>query len=106
MKKVAIAMAVVMMFVLAAAFTAMATQKAPAVKKFTGEVVKMDTKAGTITVKVGTKEKTLKANAKMLEGIEVGDKVEIEHAGKMVKSIKKVEAPTPAATPSTPPSEE
>jgi hypothetical protein len=106
MKKVAITMALMMMFVFAAGFTGLAAQQAPTMKKFICEVVKIDTKAGTITVKFGAnKEKTLEAEAKMLEGIEVGDKVEIEKEGKVVKSIKKVETPTPAAPTSVPPAQ-
>jgi uncharacterized protein YxeA len=94
MKKVAIVMALVIMVVFAAGFTVMA-QQAPK----TAEVVKMDTKAGTITVKHNNKERTFTAEAKMLEGIKVGDTVEIQKEGKVVKSIKKVEARTMPTTP-------
>jgi len=86
---------VAVMFVLAG--LSFAAEKAAKVEKLTGDVVKVDAKAGSITIKAGEKEHALKAEAKILEGINAGDKVEVEVANGKVKSIKKVEAPAPAA---------
>jgi hypothetical protein len=88
MKKLAIAMALVMMVVFAAGFTAMA-QQMPTVKKISGVVDQIDTQAGTITIK---------AEAKMLEGIKVGDKVKIMKA----ETMEKLQTPAMPSTPSMP----
>jgi len=74
---------------------AIAQEKAPGkvvkINKHSGEITKIDTQAGTITIKVKDKEHTYKAEAKLLEGLAVGDKVNIEVSGDTLKSIKKVE---------------
>lgn len=102
MKK-AIVTGVVMVFALAG--VSLAGEKAQKVEKLTGEVVKIDATAGSLTIKTHVKEHSLKAEAKLLEGIKVGDKVEVEVAGAKVKSIKKIEtpsAPTPTPAPEVP----
>ncbi len=95
MKK-AVFMAVAMVMV-AGVTTLFAAEKAQKVEKITGEVVKVDAKAGSITIKADGKEHALKAEAKLLEGVNAGDKVEVEVVGKTVKSLKKVEAPAAPA---------
>jgi Cu/Ag efflux protein CusF len=95
MKKAIFMTVAVVLFACSA--TLFAAEKAKAVQKLTGEVVKVDAKAGSITIKADGKEHALKAEAKLLEGVNAGDKVEVEVAGSKVKSIKKVEAPAPAA---------
>lgn len=98
-KAIFMTLAVVLFTCVAAVFAA---EKAHAVQKLSGEVVKVDAKAGSITIKADGKEHALKAEAKLLEGVNAGDKVEVEAAQGKVKSLKKVEepkAPTPAPTP-------
>jgi surface antigen len=92
---------------LAFAGAALAQQKKTVkVEKLTGTVVSVDAKAGKLTLKVGEKEKALTAEAKLLEGVNPGDKVEVEVAGTKVKSLKKVEAPqAPAPAPAAPPAQ-
>jgi len=92
---------------LAFAGAALAQQKKTVkVEKLTGTVVSVDAKAGKLTLKVGEKEKALTAEAKLLEGVNAGDKVEVEVAGTKVKSLKKVEAPqAPAPAPAAPPAQ-
>jgi len=86
--------------IMVAGLVAFAAEKAiPKAKIIKGDVVTIDSKAGTITVKVDNKNHTYKAESKLLEGINVGDKVELEVAKGKVKSIKKIEAPAPAQTP-------
>jgi predicted lipoprotein len=64
------------------------------VKTVTGEVVAVDTKAKTFTVKSDTGELQISATAQQLKGIKKGVKVEVQYVekeGKLVaKSIKKV----------------
>lgn len=90
MKKVAITMAVVILVVFAAGFTAMA-KELPGVKNISGVVDQIDTKTGTITIK---------AEAKMLEGIKVGDKVKIMK----VETMEKLQTPAMSFPPGIPPS--
>lgn len=97
--------AIAIVFVLTG--VAFSAEKAHKVEKITGEVVKVDAKAGSITIKADNKEHALKAEAKLLEGISAGDKVEVEVSGGHVKSIKKIEtpsapAPAPAPAPAAP----
>ena len=101
MKKIAILMSVVMLIALTAGFAMAAEKPAAKVAMLSGDVSKIDTKAGTISVMVGGKEMALKAEAKLLEGIAVGDKVNIEETGGVLKSIKKAAA-APAAAPAAP----
>ena len=109
MKKIAILMSVVMLIVLTAGFAMAAEKKAPKLATLSGEVTQVDAAAGTISVMVKGKEMALKAEAKQLEGIAVGDKVTIKEAGGMLKSIKKAKAPAakaakaPAKAPATAP---
>jgi|GEM_PF-2410213 glucose/arabinose dehydrogenase len=64
------------------------------VKTVTGEVVAVDTKAKTLTVKSDTGELQISATAQQLKGIKKGVKVEVQYVekeGKLIaKSIKKV----------------
>jgi len=104
MKKIAILMSVLMLIALTAGITMAKEKKAAKLEAMSGEVVKVDAKAKSIVIKVDGKDVTLKADAKLLEGIAVGDKVNIEESGKVLKSIKKVEAPkAPAAAPAAAP---
>jgi len=97
MKKLAILLSVVMMVTFTSgvclAKKAKATKKAAKVEMLTGEVVNVDAAAGTIVIKAKDKDKTLKAEPKLLEGIAAGEKVKVEVTGDMLKSIKKVETP-------------
>jgi hypothetical protein len=93
MKKIAILMSVLMLVTLTTGVALAKGKKAAKMKTLVGEVVKVDAQAGTIVIKVKDKEHALKAEPKLLEGIEVGQKVKIEMTGDMLKSIKKVEAP-------------
>lgn len=94
MKKLAILLSVVMMVTLTSGVClAKKAKKAAKVEMLSGEVVNVDAKAGTIVIKAKNKDKTLKAEPKLLEGIAAGEKVKIEIAGNMLKSIKKVETP-------------
>jgi len=91
MKKLAILMSVFMLVALTAGFALAEEKKAAKMEVLTGQVVAVDTAAGTIVIKVGDKEQTLKAEAKLLEGIAAGDKVSLEKAGDDVKSLKKAQ---------------
>jgi len=102
MKKIAILLSVIMLIVLTAGFAMAAEQKAAKVATLSGEVTKIDAAAGMVIVKVGAKDMALKAEAKLLEGIAVGDKVTIEETGGVLKSIKKAAA-APAAAPAVAP---
>jgi UDP-3-O-[3-hydroxymyristoyl] glucosamine N-acyltransferase len=102
MKKIAILMSVVMLVVLTAGFAMAAEKPAAKVEMMSGDVSKIDAKAGTISVMVSGKDMALKAEAKLLEGIAVGDKVNIEATGGVLKSIKKAAA-APAAAPAATP---
>jgi hypothetical protein len=93
MKKIAILMSVLMLVTLTTGAALAKEKKVTKVKSLTGEVVKVDAQAGTIVIKAKNKERTLKAEPKLLEGISAGEKVNIEMTGNMLKSIKKVEAP-------------
>jgi len=87
MKKIAILMAAVMLV----AFTVsvpLAAEKVAKMMTQTGEVVKVDATAGSLVIKVGTKDETLKAEPSMLSEITVGEKVKIEQSGGTLKSIK------------------
>ena len=97
MKKLAILLSVIMMVTFTSgvclAKKAKATHKAAKVEMLSGEVVNVDAAAGTIVIKAKDKDKTLKAEPKLLEGIAAGEKVNVEMTGDTLKSIKKVEAP-------------
>jgi ABC-type Fe3+-hydroxamate transport system substrate-binding protein len=103
MKKLAILMAALMLMTLTAGMASAAgktTAKAPAtaaapakIEMMSGEVVNIDAAAGTIVIKSHDKDRTLKAEPKLLEGFYAGERVNIEVTGDMLKSIKKVEAP-------------
>lgn len=105
MKKILL-MAMVGALAFAGAALAQQKKKTVKVEKLTGTVVSVDAKAGKLTLKVDEKEKALTAEAKLLEGVNAGDKVEVEVAGTKVKSLKKVEAPqAPAPAPAAPPAQ-
>jgi hypothetical protein len=93
MKKIAILMSVLMLVTLTSGMALAKGKKAAKMKSLTCEVVKVDDQAGTIVIKAKNKERTLKAEPKLLEGIAAGEKVKIEMTGDTLKSIKKVEAP-------------
>jgi len=99
MKKLAILMSVMMLIGLTTTLASAKTQKTVKMTTLSGEVVKVDAEAGSITVSANNKDHALKASPKILEGITVGEKVSIEMTGNTVKSIKKVEAALPAAEP-------
>ena len=94
MKKLAVLLSVLMLV----AFTSgvsLAKSKAKAAKVHTetGEIVSVDAQTGTAVLKVKGKDQTLKAEPKMLEGLQAGEKVTIQKSGNMIKSIKPVTAP-------------
>jgi hypothetical protein len=93
MKKIAILMSILMLVTLTSGMALAKGKKVAKMKSLTGEVVKVDAAAGTIVIKAKDKDKTLKAEPKLLEGIAAGEKVNIEMTGNMLKSIKKVETP-------------
>ena len=89
MKKFAILMSILMFVTVAVAISPVMAKQAQKLVAMRGVVTQIDDQAGSITVKSGKKEATLKAEPKLLEGITVGEKVIIEKAGDTVKSIKK-----------------
>ena len=93
MKKLAILMSVVMVvaFTAGVSLAGTAAKNASKVQMQTGEVVKVDAKRGFIEIKVNNKNETLKAEPKMLNAINAGDKVTIEKGGDTLKSIKPVQ---------------
>jgi formylmethanofuran dehydrogenase subunit D len=93
MKKIAILMSVLMLVTLTSGMALAKGKKATKMKILTGEVVKVDAQAGTIVIKAKKKERTLKAEPKLIEGIAAGEKVTVEMTGDTLNSIKKVEAP-------------
>jgi hypothetical protein len=93
MKKIAILMSVLMLVTLTSGIALAKGTKVAKMKILTGEVVKVDAQAGTIVIKAKNKERTLKAEPKLIEGIAAGEKVTVEMTGNMLNSIKKVEAP-------------
>lgn len=93
---------IAILFVMAGLSVAAEKKRAAKIEKLTGSVVKVDAKAGSITIKAGEKEHALKAEAKLLEGVSAGDEVEVEVSGHTVKSLKKVEKPAPAPAPAAP----
>ena len=96
MRKVALAVAVSMIVVLAVGISMAAEQKQMAkVEKYSGEVMNVNHAAGSIEIKVGTVEHALTAQPKLLSGIKVGDKVDFEQAGKALQSIKVAAVPAP-----------
>ncbi|GIX47246.1 MAG: hypothetical protein KatS3mg131_1457 [Candidatus Tectimicrobiota bacterium] len=89
-----LALAVLCVCVLAAVAVAQQkpAKKAPASTKITGTVVAVDAEKALLTLQTkGGKQRTLKVDAKLLEGLQKGDKVEVEFAGKKVKAIHKQE---------------
>jgi hypothetical protein len=94
MKKIAILMSVMMLLVLTTGAAMAAEKKVAKVVTMTGDVVKVDATAGTITIKAENKEHSFTAEPKLLEGITVGEKVTFEKSGTMLKSIQKVPTPT------------
>lgn len=100
MKKLAFIMAVVMMFAFSAGVSMAAGKVAPKVAHKTvtmakvvsmsGEVVKINYNNDRIIIKAGDKEYNLKTQAKLLAGIEKGEKVNFEMSGRTLKSISKM----------------
>ena len=94
MKKIAMLLAVFMVFIIAAGCSG-GTEKKQAVK-LKGVVVNHDAQAGTITLeadKVGSKGQVMKIEPALIDEIAVGDVVEYEKSGNTVKSIKKIMPP-------------
>ena len=94
MKKIAMLLAVFMLFIVAAGCSG-GVEKEQAVK-LKGVVVNHDAQAGTITLeadKVGSKGHVLKADPALIKEIAVGDVVEYEKSGNTVNSIKKIMPP-------------
>jgi hypothetical protein len=93
MKKLAILLAVMMVMAMGVG-TVMAKEKmAPKMHSLTGDVVKVNATAGTMTITVAKKAHHLQGEPKLLEGVAVGEKVVVEVVGTSIKSIKKVQAP-------------
>jgi hypothetical protein len=92
MKKIAIVIAVLMVLGMTTSMLP-AAEKAPKMEMLTGEVVDLDAETGTIVIMANGEEQTLNAEPKLLKGIEIGDKVNIEKSGDALKSIKKALPP-------------
>jgi hypothetical protein len=92
MKKLAILMSVLMLIGLTAGLCP-AEEKALTLEMLSGKVVNIDNESGTIVILAADQAYTLTAEPKLLEGIAPGERVDIEIAGDVLKSIKKVDAP-------------
>ena len=88
MKKLALIMSVVMLMTLTTGIVFSAEEKATQVEMLTGTVQDIDAEGGMIVILANDEEQTLKAEPKMLEGIDVGQKVNIEKSGDVIKSIR------------------
>jgi hypothetical protein len=97
MKKIAILMSVIMLITMTAGISMAKAKTTAKLETLSGEVVKVDAKAQSIVINVDGKDLTLKAHAKLLEGIAAGDKVTFEKAKHVLKSINKIEAPAAPA---------
>lgn len=88
MKKLAMILSVIMLITFTAGMAFAEEEKAAKMEVITGKVVDVDATTGMITVMANDEEETLQAEPKMLEGIDVGQKVSIEKSEDVVKSIK------------------
>ena len=88
MKKLALIMSVVMLMALTAGIVFSAEEKVAQIEMLTGTVQEVNADEGTIVILANDEEQTLKAEPKMLEGIDVGQKVNIEKSGEVIKSIR------------------
>ena len=88
MKKLALIMSVVMLVALTAGIVFSAEEKGAQIEMLTGTVQEVNADEGTIVILANDEEQTLKAEPKMLEGIDVGQKVNIEKSGEVIKSIR------------------
>jgi hypothetical protein len=95
MKKLAMVMAVLMLIALTAG-SVMAKQKPAVLESLSGKVVTVDEKAGKIVIMANEKEQTLKAEPKLLKGIVVGETVNIQRLGHVLKSIQRADVNPPA----------
>ncbi len=105
MKKIALLLSALMLVALVSTSAFAATQKEAKVHTMFTHVLKIDTKADTITFKGTRKDYTLKAEPQLLAGITVGDHVKIEASNGVLKSIKKLQAKTTKETAATKPAE-
>lgn len=92
MKKLAILMSALMLIALASGLGP-AEEKALILEMLSGKVVSIDNRAGTIVILADNQAYTLTAEPKLLERIAPGEMVDIEIAGDVLKSIKKINAP-------------
>ena len=88
MKKMAMILSVIMLITFTAGMVFAEEEKAAKMEVITGKVVDVDAASGNITIMANDEEQTLQAEPKMLEGIEVGQKVNIEKSEDVIKSIK------------------
>ena len=88
MKKLALIMSVVMLMALTAGIVFSAEEKATQIEMLSGTVQEVNADEGMIVILANDEEQTLKAEPKMLEGIDVGQKVNIEKSGDVIKSIR------------------
>jgi len=88
MKKLVLILSVVMLIALTAGIAFAAEEKAVKIEMLTGTVQDVNAQDGMIVVLANDQEQTLKAEPKMLEGIDVGQKVNIEKSGDVIKSIR------------------
>lgn len=67
-------------------------EDAATVEMLSGQVVEVDASVGKIVIMANGEEQGLTAEPKLLEGIQIGDQVDIEKTGEVLKSIKRAEA--------------
>ena len=109
MKKIALLISLLMLAVLMSGSAFAATKKAVQVQTLIGKILKIDTTAGTVTIKTRHKEFTVKGEPQLLSGITVGERVRFEKSGDMLKSIQELKhktmhsAPAASATHAAPP---
>jgi hypothetical protein len=67
-------------------------EDAAKVEMLSGQVVEVDATVGKIVIMANGEEQGLTAEPKLLEGIQIGDQVDVEKTGEVLKSIKRAEA--------------
>lgn len=97
-KRMGISGILVMLFVFAIGLSLRAQESAP--EKITGKVVKIDARHITVKTDDG-REQVVKAKTEMLQGIAVGDKIEVDKTKKLIRIMEK--SGTPVAAPAEAP---
>jgi hypothetical protein len=92
MKKLAILMILALFLMVLTAGVSFADNRDLAIlERLSGEVVQIDATAGKIVIMANGEKQFLMAEPKLLEGIKVGQQVDVEKTGEVLKSIKGAE---------------